>query len=161
MVGGPVAHRGLEAPSQRFANAAFYAELMKKQLTAAALVVSSLGITGCVGNPLSESISSLQVCSESVGILTEMQEVLRLALANPLAADTYTVRLTELSDEFKALAPQEPTLATAHGDLSAQIDVVLETVANPSISGVADLPTVIAESQIALMDYTAACTPGG
>jgi hypothetical protein len=90
-----------------------------------------------------------------------MEEVLRLALANPLAASTYTERLTELSDEFKALAPQEPTLAAAHGDLSAQIDVVLETVANPSISGVADLPTVIAESQIALLDYTAACTPGG
>jgi hypothetical protein len=134
---------------------------MQRQLTAAALVLASLGLTGCVSNPLSESISSLQVCTESVRILTEMEDVLRLALANPLAADTYTDRLTELSDEFKALAPQEPTLAAAHGDLSAQIDVVLETVANPSISGVADLPTVIAESQIALMDYTAACTPGG
>jgi hypothetical protein len=161
MVGGPFAYRGLEAPSQRFANVAFYAVYMQRQLTAAALVLASLGLTGCVSNPLSESISSLQVCTESVRILTEMEDVLRLALANPLAADTYTDRLTELSDEFKALAPQEPTLAAAHGDLSAQIDVVLETVANPSISGVADLPTVIAESQIALMDYTAACTPGG
>lgn len=161
MVGGPFPHRGLEAPSQRFANAAFYAGNMKKQLTAVALVVSSLGVTGCVGNPLSESISSLQVCSESVGILTEMQEVLRLALANPLAADTYTQRLTELSDEFKALTPEDATLATAHGDLATQIDLVLETVANPSVAGVADLPTVIADSQIALMDYTAACTPGG
>ncbi len=154
-------HRGLEALSQRPTHRAFYAGGMKKQLTAAVLVVSSLGITGCVGNPLSESISSLQVCADSVGILTEMQEVLRLALANPLAASTYTDRLTELSDEFKALAPEEPTLSAAHGDLSAQIDLVLETVANPSISGVADLPTLIADSQIALMDYTAACTPGG
>ena len=161
MVSGPFAHRGLEAPSQRVAKAVFYAEHMKKQFAAVALVVSSLGISGCVGNPLSESISSLQVCADSVGILTEMQEVLRLALANPLAADTYTERLTELSDEFKALAPEEPTLATAHGDLATQIDLVLETVANPSVAGVADLPTVIADSQIALMDYTAACTPGG
>lgn len=161
MVSGSLAHRGLEAPSQRFATGTSYAEDMKKQLATAVLVVSSLGITGCVGNPLSESISSLQVCSDSVGILTEMQEVLRLALANPLAADTYTERLTELADEFKALAPEEPTLATAHGDLATQIDLVLETVANPSVAGVADLPTVIADSQIALMDYTAACTPGG
>jgi catechol 2,3-dioxygenase-like lactoylglutathione lyase family enzyme len=74
---------------------------------------------------------------------------------------TYTERLTELSTEFKALEPQEPTLAAAHGDLSAQIDAVLNTVENPTISGVADLPTVVAESQIALMDYVDACTPGG
>ena len=134
---------------------------MNKSFVATSLVIASLGLSGCVSNPLTESISSLQVCTESARILTDMEEVLRLALANPLAASTYTERLTELSDEFRALAPQEPTLAAAHGDLSAQIDVVLETVANPSISGVADLPTVIAESQIALMDYTAACTPGG
>ena len=134
---------------------------MNQRLTVATLVVASLGLTGCVSNPLSDSISSLQVCTESARILSDMEEVLRLALVNPLAADTYTERLTELSDEFTALAPQDETLALAHGDLSAQIDVVLETVANPSISGVADLPTVIAESQIALLDYTAACTPGG
>jgi hypothetical protein len=134
---------------------------MNQRFTVATIVIASLGLSGCVSNPLSDSISSLQVCTESARILTDMEEVLRLALANPLAASTYTERLTELSDEFKALAPQEPTLAAAHGDLSAQIDLVLETVANPSISGVADLPTVIAESQIALLDYTAACTPGG
>ena len=134
---------------------------MNTRLATASLLIASLGLTGCVSNPLTDSISSFQVCTESVRILTGMEEVLRLALANPLAASTYTERLTELADEFKALAPQEPTLATAHDDLSAQIDVVLETVKNPSISGVADLPTVIAESQIALLDYTAACTPGG
>ena len=161
MVGRSGSHRALEAGSQRPTQRAFYAGGMNKRLATASLLVASLGLTGCVGNPLSESISSLQVCADSVGILTEMQEVLRLALANPLAADTYTQRLTELSDEFKALAPEEPTLAAAHGDLSAQIDLVLETVANPSISGVADLPTLIADSQIALMDYTEACTPGG
>ncbi len=161
MVGRSGSHRALEAISQRPTQRAFYADVMKKQLTVVAIVVSSLGVTGCVGNPLSESISSLQVCADSVGILTEMQEVLRLALANPLAADTYTQRLTELSDEFKALTPEEPTLAAAHGDLATQIDLVLDTVANPSVTGVADLPTVIADSQIALMDYTAACTPGG
>jgi hypothetical protein len=134
---------------------------MNKSFVATSLVIASLGLSGCVSNPLTESISSLQVCTDSVRILTDMEEVLRLALANPLAANTYTDRLTELSDEFKALAPQEPTLSGAHGDLSAQIDLVLETVANPSVAGVADLPTVVAESQMALMDYTAACTPGG
>jgi hypothetical protein len=134
---------------------------MNKSFVATSLVIASLGLSGCVSNPLTESISSLQVCTDSVRILTDMEEVLRLALANPLAANTYTDRLTELSDEFKALAPQEPTLSGAHGDLSAQIDLVLETVANPSVAGVADLPTVAAESQMALMDYTAACTPGG
>jgi hypothetical protein len=134
---------------------------MNQRLTVATIAIASLGLTGCVSNPLSDSISSLQVCTESARILSDMEEVLRLALVNPLAADTYTERLTELSDEFTALTPQDETLALAHSDLSAQIDVVLETVANPSISGVADLPTVIAESQIALLDYTAACTPGG
>jgi hypothetical protein len=133
---------------------------MNKRLVATSIVFASLGLSGCVSNPLTESISSLQVCTDSLRILTDMEEVLRLALANPLAASTYTERLTELSDEFKALTPQEPTLLEAHGNLSARIDHVLETVANPSLAGVADLPTTIAESQIALMDYAAACTPG-
>ena len=132
---------------------------MKKRFLATTLVVASLGLSGCASNPLSESISTLQVCTESVRILTDMEEILRLAMANPLAAATYTERLSELGDEFQALAPQNPDLALAHGELSGRIDVLIETVENPSLSGVAELPTVIAESQIALRNYANACTP--
>ncbi len=132
---------------------------MNKRFLATTLVVASLGLSGCASNPLSESISTLQVCTESVRILTDMEEILRLAMANPLAAATYTERLSELGVEFQALAPQNPDLALAHGELSERIDVLIETVENPSLSGVAELPTVIAESQIALRNYANACTP--
>jgi hypothetical protein len=132
---------------------------MKKIYAAATLVLASVAVTGCASNPLANSISSFQVCTESLRILTDMEEVLRLALANPLAAGTYTERLSELSDEFSALDPQDAELDTAHSNLSARIDVVLETVENPSVAGVAELPTAIAESQMALRDFTTACTP--
>lgn len=132
---------------------------MKRSVIATTTIAAVLGLGGCAGNPLTDSLSTIQVCTESVGILTEMQDVLRLALANPLGAATYTDRLAELSDQFKALEPQDEALATAHGELSSQIDTVLQTVENPSVSALADLPTIIAETQIALLDYTEACSP--
>jgi hypothetical protein len=132
---------------------------MGKRLVAVGITMGLLGLGGCASNPLSNSLSSLQVCTQSVGILTEMEEVLRLALANPLAASTYTERLSELSDEFAALEPLDQELAAAHNALSSQIETVLATVANPSVAAITELPTLVAETQIALLDYTEACTP--
>jgi hypothetical protein len=132
---------------------------MNKRFVATTLVITSLAVTGCANNPVADSISSLQVCASSVRILTGMEEALRLALANPMAAGTYTERLSELSDEFAALKPRDSELATAHTALSARIDVVVETMENPSASGLAALPAVIAESQSALRDYAEACAP--
>jgi hypothetical protein len=132
---------------------------MKKRFIRISIVIASLALTGCVSNPLSESVSSLQVCTKSLRILTDMEEVLRLVLANPLAAATHSERLSELSDEFKALEPQDASLATSHEDLSSQIDLILQTVANPSVSALANMPTVIAESQGPILAFAEACTP--
>jgi hypothetical protein len=132
---------------------------MNKSFVAATVLVASLGISGCASNPVSESLSSLRVCTESVRILSDVEEVLRLAMANPMAAGDYSERLGELSAEFQALEPQNPDLAVAHGELAARIGVVLETVDNPSVAGVAELPAALADSESALRNYVGACTP--
>jgi hypothetical protein len=88
-----------------------------------------------------------------------MEEVLRMALANPLATTTYAERLSELSTEFNALEPRDPDLDAAHSALGTEIEGVLEILENPSLSAVTELPAVIAQSRIALMDFTTACTP--
>lgn len=126
---------------------------------AATFVLATLALGGCAGTPLSDSLSTVQVCGASVGILTSMEETLRSALANPMEAGASAERLTELSAEFEALSPTDETLAAAHAALGSQIDVILETVENPNAAGLAGLPTLIAESQTALQDYIQACTP--
>jgi hypothetical protein len=132
---------------------------MLKRSVTATVMIAALGLTGCVNTAVSERISSLQVCAESLRILTEMEQVLRVALANPLEASAQAERLSELSGEFKALVPQEANLQAAHADVSARMDVVLETVQNPSLASVAELPAVIAQSQTALVNYAKACSP--
>jgi hypothetical protein len=132
---------------------------MKQRFVATSIVVALLVLPGCVSNPITEAISSLEVCTKSLRILTDMEEVLRLALANPLAAGTHSDSLVELSDEFKALTPHDADLATAHENLSSQIDLVLETVQSPSVSSLAELPAVITGSQGALLAYAEACKP--
>jgi hypothetical protein len=88
-----------------------------------------------------------------------MEEVLRLAVANPLATATYAKRLSELSDEFNALEPRNAELSDAHSALGAEIVGVVALLENPSVSVLTELPAVVAQSQIALMDFTKACTP--
>ena len=132
---------------------------MRKTFIASSLLVVSLGLGGCVSNPIADTISSVQVCAESARILSEMEEVLRLAVTNPLATATYAERLSELSDEFAALEPTDPELVEAHSALGAEIVGVVELLENPSLSLVSELPAVVAQSQIALMDFTQACTP--
>ena len=132
---------------------------MNSSLIASTLLVVSLGLGGCASNPVADTISSVQVCTESVRILTDMEEVLRMALTNPLATATYAERLSELSAEFNALEPRDPDLDAAHSALGTEIEGVLGILENPSLSAVTELPTVIAQSQIALMDFTTACTP--
>jgi hypothetical protein len=132
---------------------------MKKNVVASSLLVVSLGLSGCVSNPLANTLSTLQVCSQSARILTEMEEVLRLAVANPLATATYAERLSELSDEFTALEPSDAELREAHSALGAEITGVVEILENPSIGAVAEIPALVAQSQIALMDFAKACAP--
>jgi len=132
---------------------------MKKTFIGSSLLVLSLGLGGCVSNPLGDTISSVQVCAESARILSEMEEVLRLAVANPLATATYAERLSELSDEFAALEPTDPELVEAHSALGAEITGVVAILENPSVSVLTELPDVVAQSQIALLDFTKACTP--
>lgn len=149
---------GLSAPSQ-FSLSPTYAVAMNRRCVASALVAASLGLGGCASIPLADTVTSLQVCAESVRILTDMEEVLRLAVANPLATETYAERLAELSGEFNALEPTDAELQAAHSALGTEIEGALEILQNPSISAVAELPGVVAQSQIALMDFTAACAP--
>jgi hypothetical protein len=132
---------------------------MRKMAIASSLLVVSVGLGGCVSNPIADTISSVQVCAESARILGEMEEVLRLAVANPLAPAPYAKRLSELSDEFNALEPRNAELSDAHSALGAEITGVVAILENPSVSVLTELPDVVAQSQIALMDFTQACTP--
>ena len=132
---------------------------MNKGFVASSLLVLSLGLGGCGVAPLANTVTTLQVCAESARILSEMEEVLRMAVANPLATATYAERLSELSDEFAALEPRDPELVEAHGALGAEIVGVVALLENPSLNAVTELPALVAQSQIALMDFTQACTP--
>lgn len=114
---------------------------------------------GCASNPIADTVSTVQVCAESVRILTDMEKVLRLAVTNPLATATYAERLSELSDEFSALEPRDPDLQEAHSALGAEIIAVVTVLENPSVNVLTELPALVASSQIALMDFTEACTP--
>lgn len=132
---------------------------MNRTFIASSLLVVSLGLGGCGVIPLANTVTTLQVCAESARILNEMEEVLRLAVTNPLATATYAERLSELSDEFAALEPTDPELVEAHSALGAEIVGVVALLENPSVSLLTELPAVVAQSQIALMDFTQACTP--
>jgi hypothetical protein len=132
---------------------------MRKTLVTSSLLVVSLGLGGCGVIPLANTVTTLQVCAESARILNEMEEVLRLAVTNPLATATYAERLSELSDEFAALEPTDPELVEAHSALGAEITGVVAILENPSVSVLTELPDVVAQSQIALLDFTKACTP--
>lgn len=132
---------------------------MKKNSVVPSLLVVSLSLVGCASNPIADTVSTVQVCAESVRILTDMEKVLRLAVTNPLATATYAERLAELSDEFTALEPRDPDLQEAHSALGAEIIAVVTVLENPSVNVLTELPALVASSQIALMDFTEACTP--
>jgi hypothetical protein len=80
------------------------------------------------------------------------------AAVNPLAIQTYGAELQTLVDEFGALEPTDPELATAHADVTASLGAILETVENPSVKAIAGLPTQVAETEIALRDFASACS---
>lgn len=132
---------------------------MNTRAVASAVLVATLGLGGCATNPIADTVSSLQVCTQSVRILTDMEAVIRLAVANPLGAATHTARLAELSDEFAALEPRDAELQAAHSALGLQITRVQDALENPSIGSVTAMPALVAETQTALVDFTRACTP--
>ncbi len=87
-----------------------------------------------------------------------MQSLLGSAAANPLALGTYLEKIGKLSAEFSALTPLPSELSAAHNELSSKFEELLLTVEEPSLGNLAALPTLVAETQIALMEFQDACS---
>lgn len=115
-------------------------------------------LVGCSPQVVAETISTAQVCSESAGILGDMESLLVSAAANPLAFGTYLEKIEELSADFSALTPLPAELADSHGALSGNFEQLLTTAKNPSVADLAALPNLIADTQISLMDFEDSCS---
>lgn len=115
-------------------------------------------LAGCSPQVVAETISTAQVCSESAGILGDMESLLVSAAANPLAFGTYLEKIEELSADFSALTPLPTELAEAHNELSSNFEELLTTAQQPSVGNLSSLPNLVAETQIALMDFQEACS---
>ena len=115
-------------------------------------------LAGCNPQVVAETLSTVQVCSQSAGILGDMQSLLGSAAANPLALGTYLEKIGELSAEFSALTPLPSELSAAHRELSSKFEELLSTVEEPSLGNLAALPNLVAETQIALMAFQDACS---
>ena len=121
------------------------------------VLVPAFVLSGCSPQAVAERVSTTQVCAESASILREMREIVLLAATNPAGVATYAEKLGQLIDEFDALDPLEPGLKAAHTKVSASVNALLATVADPSASALADVPTHIADAQIGLVEFVDAC----
>ena len=115
-------------------------------------------LAGCSPQIVAETISTAQVCSESAGILGDMESLLVSAAANPLALGTYLEKIDELATDFSALTPLPAELSEAHKELSSNFDKLLTTAEEPSVGNLASLPNLVAETQISLMEFQEACS---
>jgi len=131
---------------------------MKPRSAAGLVLIPSLFLAGCSPQSVAESLSTAQVCAESVVIAKDMREILVSTLVNPLAIRTYGTELGELLDQFTALAPANEELATAHEKVIAGIGAIVDIVENPSVNALGDLPTLLAETQLGLRDFVDLCS---
>lgn len=115
-------------------------------------------LAGCSPQVVAETISTAQVCSESAGILGDMESLLVSAAANPLAFGTYLEKIEELSADFSALTPLPTELAEAHKELSSNFEELLTTAQQPSVGNLSSLSNLVAETQISLMEFQEACS---
>jgi hypothetical protein len=131
---------------------------MKPRSAAGLVLIPSLFLAGCSPQSVAESLSTAQVCAESVVIAKDMREILVSTLVNPLAIRTYGTELGELLDQFTALAPANEELATAHAKVTAGIGAIVDIVEDPSVNALGDLPTLLAETQLGLRDFVDLCS---
>ena len=115
-------------------------------------------LAGCSPQVVAETISTAQVCSESAGILGDMESLLVSAAANPLAFGTYLEKIGELSADFSALTPLPTELSEAHNELSSNFEKLLTTAQQPSVGNLSSLPNLVAETQVSLMEFQQACS---
>jgi hypothetical protein len=115
-------------------------------------------LAGCSPQGVAETISTAQVCSESAGILGDMETLLVSAAANPLAFETYLEKIDELSADFSALTPLPTELSEAHDELSSNFEELLTIAQQPSVGNLSSLPNVVAETQISLLEFREACS---
>jgi hypothetical protein len=131
---------------------------MKPRSAAGLVLIPSLFLAGCSPQSVAESLSTAQVCAESVVIAKDMREILVSTLVNPLAIRTYGTELGGLLDQFTALAPASEELATAHAKVTAGIGAIVDIVEDPSVNALGDLPTLLAETQLGLRDFVDLCS---
>jgi hypothetical protein len=131
---------------------------MKPRSAAGLVLIPSLFLAGCSPQSVAESLSTAQVCAESVVIAKDMREILVSTLVNPLAIRTYGTELGELLDQFTALAPANEELATAHDKVTAGIGAIVDIVEDPSVNALGELPTLLAETQLGLRDFVDLCS---
>ncbi len=115
-------------------------------------------LAGCSPQVVAETISTAQVCSESAGILGDMESLLVSAAANPLAFGTYLEKIGALSADFSALTPLPTELSEAHNELSSNFEELLTTAQQPSVGNLSSLPNLVAETQVSLMEFQQACS---
>ncbi len=120
------------------------------------LVMATL--VACSPQGVAETISTAQVCSESAEILADTESLLVSVAANPLAFDTYLGKISELSSEFAALNPVATEVDAPHAAVSEGFAQLIETAESPTVTSIGEPPNLIAETQIALMDFEAACS---
>ena len=131
---------------------------MKKAKALLFLPVILPALVACSPQVVAETISAAQVCSESAGILGDMESLLVSAAANPLALGTYLEKIDELATDFSALTPLPAELSEAHKELSSNFDKLLTTAEEPSVGNLASLPNLVAKTQISLMEFQEACS---
>lgn len=115
-------------------------------------------VVGCSPQGVAETISTAQVCSESAGILADMESLLVSIAANPLAFETYLGKISELSADFATLNPIATEVDGPHAAVSAGFAQLIETAESPTVTSIGEIPNLIAETQIALMEFEAACS---
>jgi propanediol dehydratase large subunit len=131
---------------------------MKSQVAAGIILVPLIFVAGCSPQTVVESISTAQVCGESALIMGRMQDMLRAVAADPTSFETYEVRLRELFDDFNALEPVNEELSAAQEQVAVGVNAIFETLGNPSMSGLSELPSQLAETQGAAAEFVRACT---
>ena len=125
-----------------------------KPLFAAAIAAFVTAASGCA---IVDTVTSADACEKASAVADDISEVSLLAITNPLGIETYAERLRESNEELKGLNPTESELASAFDRGTVGLDDLLDAIENPTAENLEDLPSTVAETQLAFLEAEQIC----
>lgn len=121
---------------------------MKLRRTALAIsVVFGLALSGCGVGQQVELLTTGMACARAEILLGKMTNILIQIAANPIGSRTYVKRMRELSNEVSDIRSLNDELNSSLIDLSLGVNRILDSIENPGLNSLIEIPEGIADIQ--------------